>query len=442
MADTVTHMVIVAGGKGTRLAAVTGDIPKVLAPVAGKPVLQHQLELAAACGVKTVTVLAGHLAQQVEAFVGDGSRFGLAANVLVEHEPLGNAGLLARHVGEMPDHFFVLYGDVMLGVDLQKMAAAHLAAGADFTTFAHPNDHPFDSDLLEVDAQDRVVALRNPPHPPGRFFANIVNAALYVVRRDALAQWSASTGKLDFTKDIVPTLIGQGARVHAYHSEDYIKDMGTPERLQRVERDFLAGKISLEMTSKPKPTIFLDRDGTLNVERDFLKTPDQLELIPGAGAALKALRQAGYRLVVLTNQPVIARGEASFDDVAAVHRKLEWELGKDGAFIDAIYFCPHHPDAGFSGERIELKIACDCRKPGIGLFERACRDKAVATKGSWMIGDQTRDIEMARRTGLRSILVMTGAGGTDGAFDIAPDHFADNIGAAADHILGLENSPA
>ena len=112
------------------------------------------------------------------------------------------------------------------------------------------------------------------------------------------------------------------------------------------------------------------------------------------------LRQEGYRLIVLTNQSVIARGEACEADVASIHRRLEWELGKEGAYLDGIYLCPHHPHGGFPGERIDLKMKCECRKPATGLFERACAELRIDRARSWMIGDQTRDIEMARRSGV------------------------------------------
>jgi histidinol-phosphate phosphatase family protein len=431
---TINHLVIVAGGKGTRLAGVADDLPKVLVPVAGKPVLQHQLELAAASGITGVTIFAGHLADKITAFVGDGARFGLKAQVLVEDEPLGNAGAVLQALDRLPEQFFVVYGDVMLAVDLPAMAARHLERGADFTTFVHPNDHPADSDLIEAGGDGWVSAIHAYPHPDDRFFANVVNAALYVARREALRPF-AGLGKRDFTKDVMGGLVASGARVLAYPSSEYIKDMGTPARLERVEKDYRSGKLDLGAAARPAPAVFLDRDGTLNVEKDFLASHEGLELIPGAGPALRALRQGGYRLVVLTNQPVIARGEASEADVAAIHRRLEWELGKDGAFLDAIYLCPHHPDGGFAGERAELKGPCDCRKPGTALFEQACRDHRLDPARSWMVGDRTADIELARRAGLKSILVQTGAAGGDGKYDAVPDHIAADVAAAAALIL-------
>jgi histidinol-phosphate phosphatase family protein len=176
----------------------------------------------------------------------------------------------------------------------------------------------------------------------------------------------------------------------------------------------------------------------LNIEKGHLRKPNELELLPGAGSALRSLRQAGYRLVVITNQSVIARGEASEADVAAIHRRLEWELGRSGAFVDAIYICPHHPDRGFPGERFDLKIACDCRKPATGLIGRACRDLEIDIATSWLIGDQMRDIETARRAGLRSVLVLTGKAGGDGGFAASPDNIAVDLSAAARMILAKD----
>lgn len=431
----LNHLVIVAGGRGVRLASLAGDLPKALIPIGGKPVLQHQLELAVAAGIDDVTIFAGHLADKIFDFVGDGSRFGLRVQVFTEKESMGNAGALLRSLDLLPENFFVVYGDLMLAVDLQRIAKRHIDQKADFTLMVHPNDHPQDSDLLETDANDCVTAIHASPHPHDQFFGNLVNAALYVVRREALRPWAALPGEKDFTKSIMSGLVAKGGRVLAYRSREYLKDMGTPERLHGVEADWKAGKISLEDSNQCRPAIFLDRDGTLNVEKGYLRRPEDLEVFAGVGPALRSLRESGFYLVVLTNQPVIARDEATEAEVAAIHRRLEWELGKAGAYLDAIYVCPHHPDRGFPRERTELKTRCECRKPGIGLFEQACRDLRIDVANSWMIGDQTRDVEMARRAGLRSVLVQTGMAGRDGQFPSAPDLIVDDLAAAAALIL-------
>ncbi len=432
----IQQLVILAGGKGTRLGAITESIPKPLVPVGGKPVLQHQLELAASAGLREVRIFAGHLAGKILAFTGDGERFGLSVRVEVESEPLGSAGAVLQKLDTLAEQFLVLYGDTMLAVDLRRLAEFHLQREADFTAFVHPNDHPQDSDLVEVDPHDRITALHPYPHPPGRFFGNLVNAALYAVRREALRPWAGDAVKRDFAKNVLPDLLSCGARVLGYRSTEYIKDMGTPARLAKVEGDWQCGRIHLHSPEHREPAVFLDRDGTLNEEAGFIRDPAALRLLPGVPAALKRLRAAGFRLVVLTNQPVIARGEATEEEVAAVHRKLEWELGLQGAFVDAIYLCPHHPDRGFAGERPELKGPCSCRKPATGLLQKACRDLGLDPARSWMVGDTTLDLEMARRGGLHSVLVLTGSGGRDGRFPEArASHIVPDLPTAADLIL-------
>ena len=432
---SVNHLAITAGGLGLRLASVIGELPKVLVPVGGKPVLEHQLELAAANGVHEVTIFAGHRSEKIREFVGDGSRFGLKVRLLTEDEPLGNAGAILQSLDLLPEHFLVAYGDLMLAVDLRRIVTLHLEREADLTILVHPNDHPQDSDLVETDAEDWLTAIHACPHPPGRVFDNLVNGALYVVRREALRPWSAFSGKQDFTRNIMAGLLANGGRVLAYRSSEYLKDIGTPSRLQTAEADWQAGRIALQNSGKGRPAIFLDRDGTLCAEKGHLRTPEDLEIFPGVGSTLRALRHAGFRLVVLTNQPVIARGEATEQEVAAVHRKLAWEIGKEGAFLDAIYLCPHHPDRGFPGERVELKTNCQCRKPGTKMVEQAVHDLGIDAANSWMIGDRSGDIEMARRAGLRSVLVRTGAGGSDSKFSATPDHVVDDLAAAAAIIL-------
>jgi D,D-heptose 1,7-bisphosphate phosphatase len=349
---------------------------------------------------------------------------------------LGSAGALIQNLNALSEHFFVFYGDVMAAVDLPKMARFHLDNDADFTCLVHPNDHPLDSDLLEVDEDGRVTAIHAYPHPPYRDFANLVNAALYVVRREALRPWWSHQGKsLDFTQEVFSGLLANGAKVFAYRSTEYARDMGTPKRLNQVEADWQAGKIKFAQSQHGRRAVFFDRDGTLNVEKGNLRSPQDMELLPGVSDALIALRRAGFSLVVLTNQPVVARGEATEEDLAAIHRRLEWELGKAGAYLDGIYVCLHHPDSGFPGERADLKVKCDCRKPATGLVDRACRELSIDASQSWMIGDQTRDVEMARRAGLRSILVQTGAAGRDGRFQCDADHIAPDLKSAAELVL-------
>jgi D,D-heptose 1,7-bisphosphate phosphatase len=156
-----------------------------------------------------------------------------------------------------------------------------------------------------------------------------------------------------------------------------------------------------------RPAIFLDRDGTLNFDYGWIASPEKIELLPGAAEAVRATNQAGFLAVLITNQPVIAQGACTEVELAAIHDRLKFLLAQSGARLDAIYYCPHHPDAGFPGERPEFKIRCHCRKPSPGLLERAARDLQIDVARSWMIGDSERDLGAAAAFGIPAVLVSS-----------------------------------
>ena len=153
-----------------------------------------------------------------------------------------------------------------------------------------------------------------------------------------------------------------------------------------------------------RPAAFLDRDGVLVEDVDFVAHPRQLRVLPGVPQALIRLRAAGYRLIVVTNQPVVARGWASEDDVAAIHRVLAAHLRQAGAMIDGWYFCPHHPEATDRRYRLD----CDCRKPLPGLLRRAATDHQLSLGASVMIGDRLTDVAAGAAAGCRTVWVQTG----------------------------------
>lgn len=150
--------------------------------------------------------------------------------------------------------------------------------------------------------------------------------------------------------------------------------------------------------------VFLDRDGTVNVEVGYLKDLADLRLIPGAGAAIKRLNEAGLKVILVTNQSGIARGYFSESFVQETHERLTQMLRDEGARLDGIYYCPHHPKAGASHYTKE----CDCRKPGTGLIDQAVREHALDVKASYMVGDKWSDVELGQRAGAHAILVQTG----------------------------------
>lgn len=432
--------VILAGGKGSRLSGRSNGLPKPLVPVGGKALIEHQFELLARCGVRRATLLCGFGAAAVRGHCGDGARWGLQLKYVDESAPLGTAGAVMAALPELPEQFLVLYADTMVNVDLDRICAAHAASGAQATLFLHPNDHPWDSDLVETDQNGRVVAIHSYPHPEGALLPNQVNAALYVLKASALSGFALPSQPLDFARHVFPELLRRDVHLHGYRSPEYIKDAGTPERLDHVEADLRNGVVARSSLSVRCPAVFLDRDGTINEEASYITRPEQLKLIPGAGEAIRRLRDSGYRVVVVTNQPVVARGDCTEAELRRIHDCMEMQLSREGAFLDGIYACPHHPDKGFAGERPELKFACDCRKPAAGLLAQAVAELNLDLSQSWLIGDSTSDVQTAANCGVRSVLLRTGRAGRDGRYAAAPDFEFENLLEAARFIA--ESQPA
>lgn len=211
--------------------------------------------------------------------------------------------------------------------------------------------------------------------------------------------------KIDLDRDVLKPNIPSG-KIFAYDTPEYIKDMGTPDRFYETEKDIESGKVHARNLKNKQKAIFLDRDGTINKMVGFVTKPEQFELIEGAAEAIKAINKSGYLAIVVTNQPVIARGDCTFEELQTIHDKMETELGKVGAFVDAIYVCPHHTDKGFEGERPEYKCNCNCRKPKPGLLLQAAKDFNIDLSESYMIGDSHRDVEAGENAGVKKSIMV------------------------------------
>jgi len=429
------NVALLAGGMGTRLRSRTGNLPKPMAPILGRPVLEHLIDLCARHGFRDIALLVHYEHETIRAHFGDGKRLGVRLRYCVETDARGTAGALRDALESMDDRFLVLYGDTYADVNLRRFWETHLANGADTTLLLHPNDHPQDSDLVEVNADGRIVAVHPYPHPEGKTLANLVNAALYAMNRNGLDTVIPAKGRFDLAKHTFPAMLGAGRHLQAYVTPEYIKDMGTPERLDKVERDIVFGLPERLSDRQPRRAVFLDRDGTINREVNHLSKPEQLELLDGAGEAIRRLNRSGTLAVCVTNQPVLARGDVTEDGIRAIHARLDHLLGEQHAFLDGLYLCPHHPDRGFAGEVAALKVVCDCRKPATGLIDRAVCDMRISRRDSWMIGDTTSDIRAGRDAGLRTVLVRTGHAGRDRKYGDAADYVMPDLAAAVDWVL-------
>jgi D,D-heptose 1,7-bisphosphate phosphatase len=422
--------VILAGGKGTRLAEVRADVPKPMMPVLGKPLLAYQIDLLKAHGFTTVWLIVNHMYEHIESYFSDGKDFGVDIKYYVEEKPLGTVGGVKAIEAQLKEPFLVLYGDVLMDMDLSRLVAFHHNKNADATLVVHPNDHPYDSDLLAVDNESRVTAFYAKPHPEGLRYRNLVNAAAYVFDPVVLEHLEPGV-KADFGKDIFPTLHSK-LNVFAYNTPEYLKDMGTPDRLEKVEEALKSGKVAARNLNNKQRCVFLDRDGVINIDTDLIDRPEDLELYPYTASSIRRLNKMGFLVVVVTNQSVIARGLCTIATLDEIHKKMETELGQDGAFVEAIYYCPHHPHSGYEGEIKEFKVECSCRKPKPGMLLEAADRFNIDLTQSYLVGDSPRDIEAGANAGVETIRVKTGHGLKP--HTTVPKHYVEDLVSAVDLI--------
>ena len=388
--------VIMAGGQGTRLRELTKDlIPKPMIEIAGKPLLQWQIENLKANGFDDIIVVVGHLGDLIL------DKFGGIVKYFEEDEPLGTAGALPMIEDLLEDEFALIYGDLFFDIDFQRMIKFYKEHKGEGILFVHPNSHPYDSDIIDFDEDHKVkrIIFKN-NKPAYTWLHNYTNAGIYFFNKSILNSFPHKK-KIDLEKEVLPYL----EHLYAYTSPEYVKDVGTVDRFYQVETDILNQLPARRNLKNKQKAIFLDRDGTINYSAGYITTPYNLELYPEAGEAIKLINQSGYLAIVVTNQPVVARGDCSIEGVRYIHAKMETLLGAEGAYLDDILFCPHHPDSGFEGENPLYKIDCICRKPRPGMIYTAAERYNIDLSQSWLIGDTQIDYLTGINAGVGTVII-------------------------------------
>lgn len=409
--------IIMAGGRGTRISELYPDIPKPMIPIDGTPVLEREIISLRDQGFKDMIITVSHMGQVIMDHFGDGSSLGVNITYYNEETPLGNAGALFKLKDTLGDEpFLLLNADAIFDVDFNRMVEYHKSHGGLVTLFTHPNSHPYDSGLILANEKGQVEKWLAKEDERPIYYKNRVNAGLHVIDPKVLefvavdAESIGTMGadgkviKVDLDRQILKPLQGTG-KMYCYDSPEYVKDMGTPERFHSVVEDFTAGHVSAKNLKNTQKAVFLDRDGTINKYKGFMRDIDEFELIPGVAKAIKKINSSGYLCIVVTNQPVIARGEVTYEQLDEIHNKMETLLGLEGAYIDGLYYCPHHPHKGYEGEIPELKIECDCRKPKPGMLLNAAKDFNIDLSRSYMVGDGENDIKAGNAAGCKTILI-------------------------------------
>lgn len=396
-------IVIMAGGKGTRISSVASDIPKPMIKIDGTPVLEREIQCLKEQGFVDLIITVSHLGHIIMNYFGDGSDFGVHIEYFVEEQPLGNAGALFELKDKLTEDFLLLNADAIFDIDFNRIVKFHKEKGGLVTLFTHPNSHPYDSGLIIANKTGAVEQWLTKEDARPKYYQNRVNAGLHVVSPEILAVRSEGA-KVDLDRQLLKPLAGTG-KMFCYDSPEYVKDMGTPDRYEAVCNDFADGVVAGKNLKRKQKAIFLDRDGTINKYVGFLRNIDDFELLPGVAEAIGKINRSGYLAIVVTNQPVIARGEVGWEELQEIHNKMETLLGLEGVYLDGIYFCPHHPHKGYEGEIPELKFDCDCRKPKPGMFLKAAEDFNIDLSQSWMIGDGENDIKAGRAAGCKTAFI-------------------------------------
>ena len=423
--------IILAGGKGTRMGNLTQEIPKSMIRVGDMPVLKHQILLLKKYNITQIIIPVNFLKEPIMEFFGNGSELGVQISYFEEPSPLGTVGGIKELENHLKDDFLVLYGDIMINMDLNRLLAFHKKKNSECTLVLHPNDHPFDSDLVETNNDGRVIRMYPKPHDPDAYYPNLVNAGVYLFS-PSIFNFLEKGKKADFGRDVFPRIYNS-INMFGYNTSEYIKDMGTPERLKEVETDYRSGKIQRSGYGVKQKAIFLDRDGVLNEEVSYINKPEDLILYPFTAEAVAKINSSDYKAIVVTNQSVIARNLCTLEELKVIHNKMETELGKSRAKLDAIYICPHHPDKGYPEERKEYKIDCLCRKPKPGMLFDAALYFNLDLSASFIIGDTERDIQAGINSGCTTVGVMTGYGLKKTS--VLPDFFFSNLKEAVDFLV-------
>ena len=381
-AEHPPQAVILAGGRGTRLKPLTDTIPKPLISFHGRPFLFYLLEQLKKQDVQEVLLLVGYLAEKIREACGDGSQWGLNIQYVQSPVEAETGQRLADAFHLLAPHFLLMYCDNYWPMQLEHMLREFREAHVLGMVTVYANRDGYTRNNVQVDESGCVTAYDPERIMPG---LNGVDIGYALLSRQVLEHLPQSN--VVFEHAVYPELVSH-QQLRAFRTEHRYYSVGSHERIPLTEA-FL----------QPQRAVILDRDGVLN-ERPprahYVRSWEEFQWLPHAIEAMQLFKNAGYKLILATNQPGIARGEMNEAALAQLHRRMRDELAQAGADLDAIYFCPHGWDDG-----------CFCRKPRPGMLFQAQRDFHLDLTKTLFVGDDERDQEAGKAAGCLTDLVSS-----------------------------------
>tara|TARA_B100000902_G_scaffold157217_2_gene153450 strand:+ start:3760 stop:5031 length:1272 start_codon:yes stop_codon:yes gene_type:complete len=380
----VKQAVIIAGGKGTRLKSVLNQKPKILVNLDNKTLLDYQIDYLKSNGISSIHFCLGHGSDQVLAHL---EKTNIKYTYSVEERPLGTYGALYNSREYLEDTFFVLYGDVLTNFNIQEGYNSFIHQDSDFHLILRYTNHPEDSDLVELGEDNRVLSISRIQNKNNSFMP-IGNTSLLFSKKNSIKKTRNET-PVDIFKDFLQNNLNT-LHITGSISIDYIRDIGTKERYESEISNYK------KKIGKPYKVVFLDRDGTLVEDQGNENNTEKLVFKNISLDILKYLQQENFKIILISNQPGIAKGFFELKDVNIFNSHIQHNLIEmDLLPLDDIFICVHHPESGFEGEVEKLKINCNCRKPKTGLVEAAIKNHNLDKNNFIFIGDTVRDYELS-----------------------------------------------
>lgn len=376
---TVRQVVCLVGGLGTRLGPLTRNTPKPLLSVGGRPFLDYLIDEAARFGLERLLLLAGHGAGEVVRHYAGRVVGGLSIDVIVEETPLGTAGALANAAAALDPVFFLTNGDSFFGFNWLALVPA-----------LERDDWTMHLALARGVGGGRYGRVETRGNRISRFLPKgesdlPINAGIYLVRRRILERIQGVPCSLE--NDVLPSLASEGQLLGISADGTFI-DIGVPA-------DFARSQQAMPAFTR-RPAAFLDRDGVINHDDNYVHRPEQVRWIDGAKEAIRWLNDAGYHVFAVTNQAGVARGYYGEGDVKSLHAWMQAELQSAGAHIDCFEYCPDHPE----GVVERYRRVSEMRKPAPGMILKLQKEWNVDMEGSFMIGDRDIDMQAAAAAGI------------------------------------------